>query len=101
MKQPRTAPASNWRRERYGFPLLIVLVTCLAWLLPASDKASVLGHVAKMLPLLDPSTVSGLGGSWWVLVIGLLTALWSGTGVVRTLQFAFDSRSARTIRRSE
>jgi YihY family inner membrane protein len=73
------------------FPLLIVLVTCLAWLLPASDKASVLGHVAKMLPLLDPSTVSGLGGSWWVLVIGLLTALWSGTGVVRTLQFAFDS----------
>jgi membrane protein len=73
------------------FPLLIVLVTCLAWLLPASDKTSVLGHVAKMLPLLDPSTVSGLGGSWWVLVIGLLTALWSGTGVVRTLQFAFDS----------
>ena len=73
------------------FPLFIVLVTCLAWFLPASDKASVLGHVAKMLPLLDPATVSGLGGSWWVLVVGLLTALWSGTGVVRTLQFAFDS----------
>src|ERR1700751_4866594 len=73
------------------FPLFIVLVTCLAWLLPASDKASVLGHVAKMLPLLDPSTVSGLSGSWWVLIVGLLTALWSGTGVVRTLQFAFDS----------
>ncbi len=73
------------------FPLFIVLVTCLAWFLPASDKASVLGHVAKMLPLLDPGTVGGLSGSWWVLILGLLTALWSGTGVVRTLQFAFDS----------
>jgi YihY family inner membrane protein len=73
------------------FPLFIVLVTCLAWFLPASDKASVLGHVAKMLPLLDPGTVSGLSGSWWVLIVGLLTALWSGTGVVRSLQFAFDS----------
>jgi YihY family inner membrane protein len=73
------------------FPLFIVLVTCLAWFLPAGDKASVLGHVAKMLPLLDPSTVGGLSGSWWVLILGLLTALWSGTGAVRTLQFAFDS----------
>jgi membrane protein len=73
------------------FPLLIVLVTCLAWFLPAGDKASVLDNVAKMLPVLDPSTVSGLTGSWWVLIIGLLTALWAGTGVVRTLQFAFDS----------
>ncbi len=73
------------------FPLFIVLVTCLAWFLPAGDKASVLGHVAKMLPLLDPSTVSGLSGSWWMLVVGLLTALWSGTGAVRALQFAFDS----------
>ena len=73
------------------FPLLISLVTILAWVLPASDKASVLGHVAKMLPVLDPSTVGGLTGSWWVLVMGLATAIWSGTGVVRTLQFAFDS----------
>ncbi|SRR5579884_1798284 len=73
------------------FPLFIALVTLLAFFLPASDRSSVLGHVAKMLPLLDPSTVGGLTGSWWVLILGLLTALWSGTGVVRTLQFAFDS----------
>ena len=44
-----------------------------------------------MLPLLDPSSVSGLSGSWWVFILGLVTALWSGTGVVRTVQFAFDS----------
>lgn len=73
------------------FPLFIVLVTLLAAFLPTGDKASVLGDVAKMLPVLDPSTVSGLNGSWWVLIVGLLTAIWSGTGVVRTLQFAFDS----------
>ena len=73
------------------FPLFMVLVTCMAWFLPASDKQSVLGQVAKMLPLLDPSSVSGLTGSWWVFVLGLVTALWSGTGVVRTVQFAFDS----------
>src|SRR5579884_1292427 len=73
------------------FPLFIALVTLLAFFLPASDRSSVLGHVAKMLPLLDPSTVGGLSGSWWIFIVGLLTALWSGTGVVRTLQFAFDS----------
>jgi YihY family inner membrane protein len=73
------------------FPLFMVLVTCLAWFLASGDREAVLGHVAKMLPLLDPSTVSGLSGSWWVFIIGLVTALWSGTGVVRTVQFAFDS----------
>jgi YihY family inner membrane protein len=73
------------------FPLFLVLVTVLAWVLPVSDKQSVLGHVAKMLPLLDPSTVNGLTGSALAFVVGLVTALWSGTGVVRTVQFAFDS----------
>lgn len=73
------------------FPLFMVMVTILAWVLPASDRQSVFGHVAKMLPLLDPSTVSGLTGSVLALVLGLLTALWSGLGVVRTAQFAFDS----------
>jgi membrane protein len=73
------------------FPLFLVLVTLLAWFLPASEKDTVLGHVAQMFPLLDPKTVSGLGGEWWTIVLGLATALWSGTGVVRTAQFAFNS----------
>ncbi len=72
------------------FPLFLVLVTLLAWFLPASDKNSVLGHVAQMFPLLDPKTVSGLGGVWWTVVLGLATALWSGSGVVRTAQAAFN-----------
>jgi membrane protein len=73
------------------FPLFLVLVTLLAIFLPASDKNSVLGHVAQMFPLLDPKTVSGLSGAWWTIVLGLATALWSGSGVVRTAQFAFNS----------
>ena len=73
------------------FPLFLVLVTLLAAFLPASDKNSVLGHVAQMFPLLDPRTVKGLSGAWWTVVLGLATALWSGTGVVRTAQYAFNS----------
>lgn len=73
------------------FPLFLVLVTLLAIFLPASDKNSVLGHVAQLFPLLDPRTVSGLSGAWWTIVLGLGTSLWSGSGVVRTAQFAFNS----------
>lgn len=73
------------------FPLLLVLVTVLGYVLPAHDKESVLGHVANLMPMIDPSSVSALSGSWWAIVLGGLTALWSGLGVVRTAQFAFDS----------
>jgi membrane protein len=73
------------------FPLFLVLVTLLAIFLPDSDKNSVLGHVAQLFPLLDPRTVNGLSGAWWTIVLGLATALWSGMGVVRTAQFAFNS----------
>ena len=73
------------------FPLLMVMVTILGWVLPESDKQNVLGHVASMFPLLDPKTITGLSGSVWALLIGGLTSLWSGLGVVRTVQTAFDA----------
>jgi YihY family inner membrane protein len=73
------------------FPLFMVLVTVLGWVLPASDKDTVLTHVANMFPLLNPKTIHGLTGSWWALLVGLLTSLWSGIGVVRTVQTAFNS----------
>ncbi|MBV9005093.1 MAG: YihY/virulence factor BrkB family protein, partial [Solirubrobacterales bacterium] len=73
------------------FPLFLVLVTLLALILPASDKKSVLDHVAHLFPLLDTSSISGLSGAWWTLVLGLGTALWSGIGAVRTAQVAFNS----------
>lgn len=73
------------------FPLFLVLVTVLGWVLPASDKDNVLKHVAAMFPLLDTSTIKGLTGSLWALLLGLITALWSGLGAVRTVQNAFNS----------
>src|SRR5947209_7236039 len=73
------------------FPLLMVMVTILGWVLPTSSKNDVLGHVATMFPLLDPRTINGLSGSLWALVVGLLTSLWSGLGAVRTVQTAFNS----------
>jgi YihY family inner membrane protein len=73
------------------FPLLMVLVTVLGWVLPASTKDSVLSHLAQMFPLLEPSTIRGLSGSVWALIVGGVTALWSGLGGVRTVQNAFNS----------
>ena len=73
------------------FPLFLVLVTLLGFFLPSGTKNDVLGNVSQMFPLIDPSSTGSLGGSWWALIIGILTALWSGTGVVRTIQTAFNS----------
>jgi YihY family inner membrane protein len=73
------------------FPLFLVLITVLGWVLPASDKDTVLEHIASMFPLLDPQTIKGLTGSWWALVLGLGTALWSGIGGARAAQTAFNS----------
>jgi YihY family inner membrane protein len=73
------------------FPLFMVLVTVLGWVLPASDKANVLTHVSSLFPLIDASTVKGLTGQLWPLLVGLVTALWSGLGAVRTTQTAFNS----------
>jgi membrane protein len=73
------------------FPLLMVLVTVLGWVLPTSTKDSVLTHIAQMFPLLNPSTIKGLSGSVWALIVGGVTALWSGLGAVRTTQTAFNS----------
>ncbi len=73
------------------FPLFLVLVTLLGWFLPADTKTSVLDHVSQMFPLLDTSTVGSLSGSWWALIVGIASALWSGSAVVRVTQFAFNS----------
>ena len=73
------------------FPLLLVLVTLLGYFLPHSMKADVMSRVSSMFPLLGTGSVKALSGSWWTLVIGVATALWSGSGVVRTVQQAFNS----------
>jgi membrane protein len=73
------------------FPLLLALVTILGYVLPESTRTSVLNNVASYFPLIDTSALRGLTGSWWPVVFGLLTALWSGTAVTRTTELAFNS----------
>jgi membrane protein len=73
------------------FPLFLVFVTLLGFFLPDRLKGDVLTNVSTLFPLVDPTTMQGLSGSWWALVIGLGTALWSGLSVVRITQFAFNS----------
>lgn len=73
------------------FPLLLVAVTVLGFVLPAGDKHSVLSRVADMFPLLNANQIGGLTGTWWPLLVGSVTALWSGIGVVGSLQTAFNS----------
>jgi len=73
------------------FPVLLVLVTVLAWVLPASTKDSVLDRIAQMFPLLDTNSIRGLSGSVWAIVLGLATSLWSGLSGVQTIQSAFNS----------
>jgi YihY family inner membrane protein len=73
------------------FPLLLVFVTLLGFFLPGSTKNQVLHNVSQMFPLLDAGAIGGLAGSWWPLLVGVVSALWSGSAVVRTTQFAFNS----------
>jgi membrane protein len=73
------------------FPLLLVFVTLLGFLLPTGIKTTVLEHVVSMVPLVDTSALHGLSGSWWALLVGLVSALWSGLAVVRTVEVAFNA----------
>jgi membrane protein len=73
------------------FPLFLVLVTVLGYALPASDKTKVLKQVADLFPLINASSIKGLTGQVWPLVVGGLTSLWSGLGAVRTVQTAFNA----------
>jgi membrane protein len=73
------------------FPLLLALITILGYVLPSGTRTEVLARIASFMPLLDPSTLHGLTGSWWPILIGLGTALWSGLAVVKTTQVAFNS----------
>jgi YihY family inner membrane protein len=73
------------------FPLFLALVTILGYVLPESTRTNVLKHVASFFPLLDTSTLHSLTGSWWPILVGVVSALWSGMAVVKTTQTAFSS----------
>jgi len=73
------------------FPLFLVGVTVLGFVLHGHARHVVLRNLARMVPLLHLSSVTGLTGSWWALLVGAATALWSGLAVLRAAQVAFDS----------
>jgi membrane protein len=72
------------------FPLMLVAATLLGWLLPSNVSNGVLRTIHGYVPLIDFSYRS-ISGSWWALVVGLVTALWAATRVTRTARVAFDS----------
>ncbi len=73
------------------FPLLLIFVTLLGYFLPPSLQGDVLRSAASFFPLLSTDSVGRLSGQWWTLVVGILSAVWSGSFVVIAIQSAFNS----------
>ena len=73
------------------FPLLLLFVTLLGYVLPSSLQGDVLRSAARFFPLLTTDSIGHLSGQWWTLVVGILSALWSGSFVVIAIQSAFNS----------
>ncbi|MDT7596740.1 MAG: hypothetical protein QOJ06_2286 [Pseudonocardiales bacterium] len=73
------------------FPLLLIFVTLLGYFLPPSLQGDVLRSAAGFFPLLSTDSIGRLSGQWWTLVLGILSALWSGSFVVIAIQSAFNS----------
>jgi membrane protein len=73
------------------FPLLLLFVTLLGYVLPPNLQGDVLRSAARFFPLLSTDSIGRLSGRWWTLVVGILSALWSGSFVVIAIQSAFDS----------
>jgi YihY family inner membrane protein len=75
------------------FPLMLVFVTVLGFVLDDNDKLredlieGAVGRIPVIGSQLADDTIQGSG---WVLVIGLLTAIWAGMAAVNALQHALD-----------
>ena len=71
------------------FPLLLLLVTVVGFVLGA--HSGVASAVLTSFPIVGPSLRDhSLRGSGVALVIGIVTALWAGLGVIRTMQTAMN-----------
>jgi membrane protein len=75
------------------FPLLLALTTALRFLLRGHPgwQQSVQTSALHNLPLVHVQTSGRSSGSVAVLLVGLLISLWSGLGVAKTAQTAFDT----------
>jgi YihY family inner membrane protein len=101
--------ADNFRRHRTGrnaalvahygflsvFPLMIVFTTILGLVLEGHPhlRDTILDSVFSKVPIIGDTVArdpASLTGSWTVLVIGLLTALWAALKAFNVLQMALD-----------
>ena len=75
------------------FPLLLALSTIVGYLLHGhpSWQDAVTNSAIKNIPLLSKKHPLPLHGSAFALIAGLLLALWSGLGIAKTAQTAFDT----------
>jgi inner membrane protein YhjD len=75
------------------FPLLLVFVTVLGYVLQGDQSAqdSIRNSVLGEFPIVGQKlNVTQLHGNVFALVIGLATSLWAGLGVTQSAQKAFD-----------
>jgi YihY family inner membrane protein len=75
------------------FPLLLALSTIIGYVLHGhpSWQDAVTNSALKNIPLMGKKHPLPLHGSIFALVSGLLLALWSGLGVAKSAQTAFDT----------
>lgn len=75
------------------FPLLLVFVTILGIVLRDNDelRQDLVDGAIGQIPVIGEELATGtLPGSGWVLVVGIVTALWAGLGAVAALQQGLD-----------
>ncbi len=76
------------------FPLTLVFVTVIGFLLPgnpALQQDVVHGALARIPVVGDQLRLHGITGRWWVLVVSLVVTLWGARGVATALQHALNS----------
>jgi len=76
------------------FPLTLVFVTVIGFLLPgnpALQQDVVHGALARIPVVGDQLRLHGITGHWWVLVLSLVVTLWGARGVATALQHALNS----------
>jgi YihY family inner membrane protein len=79
------------------FPLLLVLVSVLGYVLAGDPhlRERIVGSALDQFPVIGSSLAGHAGlhalrGSWISIVIGTLTALWAGLGVIQTAEHAMN-----------
>jgi membrane protein len=77
------------------FPLLLVFATIAAFVIENDPvlQERLLDSALSRFPVIGPEIRANIGaiqGSSFALIVGIVLALWSGTGVVTTAQWAMD-----------